>query len=115
VNAWGINARAGNAATLTRDFKAPFEIACQYRTARETADNHREFNFLSEQDATIEKTNTPVFCDSLPVLLGEVRANVLIAELYGPGRLMELERAGWCGLRNSIVRGYIPLSSKRRL
>jgi len=55
VNAWGINARAGNAATLTRDFKALFEIACQYRTARETADNHREFNFLSEQDAMIEK------------------------------------------------------------
>jgi hypothetical protein len=27
VNAWGINARAGNAATLTRDFKALFEIA----------------------------------------------------------------------------------------
>jgi hypothetical protein len=102
VNAWGINARAGNAATLTRDFKAPFEIACQYRAARETADNHREFNFLSEQDATIErKTNTPVFCHRLPVLLGEVRASVLIAELYGPGRLMELvERAGWCGLRN---------------
>ena len=55
VNVWGINLSAGNAATLTTDFKALFEIACQYRTARETADNHREFNFLSEQESTQEK------------------------------------------------------------
>ena len=61
VNASGINARTGNAATLTRDFKALFEIACQYRTARETADNHREFNVLSEQDATKEKETRESF------------------------------------------------------
>ena len=55
VNAWGISVSAGNAATLTTDFKALFEIASLYRNARETADNHREFNFLSEQESTQEK------------------------------------------------------------
>jgi len=61
VNAWGINVSAGNAATLTTEFKALFEITCQYRTAKETADNHREFNFLSEQDATKEKETRESF------------------------------------------------------
>ena len=57
VNAWGINLNAGNSATLTTDFKALFELACQYRKARETADNHRE----SEQDAKIEKLTRESF------------------------------------------------------
>jgi hypothetical protein len=62
VNAWGINVSAGNAATLTTDFKALFEIACQYRTARHIADKHRrEFNFLSEQDTTTEKLTRESF------------------------------------------------------
>jgi hypothetical protein len=61
VNVWGINLSAGNAATLTTDFNALFEIACQYRTARETADNHREFNLLSEQDATTVKLTRESF------------------------------------------------------
>ena len=61
VNAWDINVSAGNAATLTTEFKVLFKIACQYRTARETADNHREFNLLSEQDATTEKLTRESF------------------------------------------------------
>jgi hypothetical protein len=61
VNAWGISVSAGNAATLTTDFKALFEIASLYRNARETADNHREFNFLNHQDAKIEKLTRESF------------------------------------------------------
>ena len=62
VNAWDINVSAGNAAILTTEFKALSKIACQYRTARETADNHRrEFNFLREQDATKEKETRESF------------------------------------------------------
>jgi hypothetical protein len=61
VNAWDINVSAGNAATLTTDFRALFEIACQYRTARETADNHRELNLLAEQDAMKEKETRESF------------------------------------------------------
>jgi hypothetical protein len=57
VNAWGISLNAGNAARLTTDFKALFDLACQYRKARETADNHRE----SEQDAKIEKLTRESF------------------------------------------------------
>ena len=51
MNAWGISVSAGKAATLTTDFKALFEIASLYRKARETADHHREFSFLNQQDA----------------------------------------------------------------
>jgi len=61
VNAWGINVSTGNAATVTTDFKALFEIACQHRTAKETADSHREFNILSEQDITKEKLTRESF------------------------------------------------------
>ena len=84
MNTWGISVSAGNAATLTTDFKALFEIASLYRKARETADHHREFSFLNQQDAKDRKTDTRVFCDSLQVLLGKVRPNGLVRSC--PGR-----------------------------
>jgi hypothetical protein len=54
VNAWGIQVDAGNAAHLTPDFKVLFEATCRYRNAKQLADNHREFNFLSEREAAEE-------------------------------------------------------------
>ncbi len=61
VNAWGINVDAGNAKLLTVDFKALFEITCRYRTARETADNRRQFNLLGELEAAAEKEACELF------------------------------------------------------
>jgi hypothetical protein len=54
VNAWGGNVSAGNAARLSPDFKALFEKTCRYRDAKQLADNHRQFNALSEKDAAEE-------------------------------------------------------------
>ncbi len=61
VNAWGSNVSAGNASKLTPDFKALFETACRYRTAKQIADNHREFGMLSEQWAAREKEAREAF------------------------------------------------------
>ena len=55
VNAWGVNMQAGNGELLTPDFKALLDKACRYRTARSIADNHREFNVLSERTAAEEQ------------------------------------------------------------
>ncbi len=49
VNAWGVNMQAGNGNLLTPEFKGLLDKACRYRTARSIADNHREFNVLSER------------------------------------------------------------------
>jgi hypothetical protein len=61
VNAWGINVSAGNSASLTESFKALFETAAQYRTAKQVADNRREFNLLSEEEAAKEKETRETF------------------------------------------------------
>jgi hypothetical protein len=47
VHAWGVNA------TSTPEFSALFELACEYRGARYTADDHRDS--LSEQEAEKEQ------------------------------------------------------------
>lgn len=63
VNAWGINVSAGNAAYLTAPFKDLLETACQYQTAKRIADNHREFNFLTEKEAANEKATRNAFAE----------------------------------------------------
>lgn len=55
VNAWGIHASAGNASRLTADFQSLFDKACEYRTAKDIANNHRDFGVLSEAEACREK------------------------------------------------------------
>lgn len=57
VNAWSMNASAGDAKLLTPEFKALFELAMAYRTARNTANNRRQFNMLSEMES-LSETNT---------------------------------------------------------
>jgi hypothetical protein len=64
VDAWGVNVRAGNAALLTDDFKALFDKACRYRDAKSLAENHREFNMLTEREATEEKSMRHAFLEA---------------------------------------------------
>jgi hypothetical protein len=61
VNAWG---QAGNAAPLPTQFKNLFEKACLYRNAKRLADNHREHNVLSEEDAAKEKVTRQLFTEA---------------------------------------------------
>jgi len=68
VNAWGINARVGNAASLTPEFGALVDKACRYRMLRQVADNHREFNVLTEQEAAEEKTACQAFVEAYKIL-----------------------------------------------
>ena len=55
VNAWGVNMQAGNGDLLSPEFKVLLDTACQYRTMKNIADNHRRFNALSEQTAAEEQ------------------------------------------------------------
>jgi hypothetical protein len=55
VNAWGVNMQAGNGDMLTPEFKVLLDKACQYRTVKGIADNHREFNVLNERTAAEEQ------------------------------------------------------------
>lgn len=68
VETWGINVQSGNAAFLTQSkiflttqFKVLVDKACLYRNARRLADNHREYNVLSEEDVTEEKATREAF------------------------------------------------------
>jgi hypothetical protein len=68
VETWGINVQSGNAAFLTQSkaflttqFKVLVDKACLYRNARRLADNHRDYNVLSEQDESEEKVTREAF------------------------------------------------------
>jgi mevalonate kinase len=67
VNAWGVNMQAGNAASLTDEFKAVLDKACRYRNAKEVADNHRQFNMLSERDAGEETATRQAFAEAYKI------------------------------------------------
>jgi hypothetical protein len=49
INTWGMYTQTGHNQDLTPEFRKVFELACQYRDAKRLADNHREFNMLSER------------------------------------------------------------------
>ena len=60
--------RTGKARPWTADFKALFEKACAYSTAKDVADNHREHDRLIEENATREQATKKEFLDAyLPV------------------------------------------------
>ncbi len=61
VDSWGENVQAGSAAFLTTQFKVLVDKACLYRNARRLADNHREYNVLSEEDEAEEKSTREAF------------------------------------------------------
>jgi hypothetical protein len=48
VNAWGLNTRAGNAASLTPEFLDVFEKACRYQQVKSSAD------FFRSRDALLQ-------------------------------------------------------------
>jgi hypothetical protein len=56
-----VNAKAGNSEYLTPEFKGVFDKAFEYRQSKKIADNHREFNILTEEDATAERTSREIF------------------------------------------------------
>jgi hypothetical protein len=64
VNAWGVNVSAGNSAYLTASFKALFDAADHYRTAKQIADNRREFNLLTEEEADKEQATRASFAQA---------------------------------------------------
>lgn len=52
VTAWDNNVEAGNAANFSPAFKRLMERAWIYREAKKRADNHREFDCFTKEDAT---------------------------------------------------------------
>jgi hypothetical protein len=61
VNAWGAIVTTGGGDSLTPEFKDLFEKTCFYRTAKRTADNHREHNMKHEVAATEERESRLAF------------------------------------------------------
>jgi len=61
INTWGMYTQTGHNQDLTPEFREVFELACQYRDAKRLADNHREFNMLSEEDAARETSKRDAF------------------------------------------------------
>lgn len=60
--------RGGKGAALSADFKALFKKACAYLTAKGVADNHREHNMLTAQEAEQEQRTKTEFLNAyLPV------------------------------------------------
>jgi hypothetical protein len=69
VDAWGMAMLGGKGAALSRDFKALFDKACAYRTAKEVADNHRAHNMLTQQEEEREHRTRKEFLNAyLPVV-----------------------------------------------
>jgi hypothetical protein len=64
VNAWGLNTRTGHAADLMPEFKALFDKACLFRTARGIADNRRKHSVLIEHDEAEEKATRQAFAEA---------------------------------------------------
>ncbi len=67
VNAWGVNMNAGNGKYLSSDFKALFDKTCAYRDAKKVADNRREHNMLTDEEATQERAARKEFLDAYQI------------------------------------------------
>ena|SRR6266853_1524756 len=68
VDAWGTVMQGGKGDALSADFKALFEKASAYRSAKRIADNHREHNKLTKEEAEQEQRTRNEFLDAyLPV------------------------------------------------
>ena len=61
VHAWVVNTKAGNSEYLTPEFKGVFDKAFEYRQSKKIADNHRDFNLLTDEDATAERISRGIF------------------------------------------------------
>ncbi len=56
VNAWGLNVHAGNAESLTSEFKIVLDKACRYQDAKRLTDSYRQFSLVSDTDAEAKET-----------------------------------------------------------
>lgn len=61
VNVWGQFASVGHAADLSTDFNALFDKVEAYRSARRVADNRRQFNMLTAEEAEEERVTRKEF------------------------------------------------------
>ena len=67
VDAWGMAMLVGTGKALSADFKALFEKACAYRTAKEVADNHRDQGLTEEEVEREQVTRKDFLKAYLPV------------------------------------------------
>ncbi len=56
INVWNVSA-----ANLTPEFKTLLHIVFLYKTARQTAENHRDFDILSDSDKLKERAARSMF------------------------------------------------------
>jgi hypothetical protein len=63
VNAWGISMQTGHVHDLSEDSKDLAEAAFAYRTAKKIADNSRENDRLTDEQAEQERTARKVFME----------------------------------------------------
>ena len=64
VNAWGQIVTAGHAADLSAEFKALFDKVEAYRSAKRIADNRRQFNMLTAEEAEEERVTRKEFVEA---------------------------------------------------
>ena len=68
VDAWGTVMQGGKGKALSADFESLFEKACAYRIAKRIADNHREYERLTKEEAEQEQVTKKEFLKAyLPV------------------------------------------------
>jgi hypothetical protein len=64
ANVWGAATHAGNSKELSPDFKQLFDKACNYRIAKKVADNSRENDKLTAQEAAEEQATKKALLDA---------------------------------------------------
>jgi len=74
VDGWAANVNAGHRTDITAEYNALLEKALLYRTAKQTADNHREFKVLSEQEAAAETATRQAFAEAYKLFYDEHEA-----------------------------------------
>jgi hypothetical protein len=67
VDGWARNTIAGNGADITPEYRALFEKANSYRTAKGVAEDHRRFNGLSEAEAAEERETRQAFAQAYKI------------------------------------------------
>jgi hypothetical protein len=66
VNTWAKLVMAGST-DFTEEFKDVLDKACRFRSAKSTADNRRDFNMLTEQEAAEERETLRAFSEAYKV------------------------------------------------
>lgn len=92
VNAWGKNLEAGNGLLLSHKFKVLLDKACQYRDAKNLANNHRKFAILSERDASKEESTRRRFAHAYRDFVEKKSSPISVSKAaWGPTSLFSLQ------------------------